>query len=354
MEKEIVFFDEAGTPFNGATIENTPLGGCETAILRVAEGLAAKGFTVTVYNNCLEEGMFNKVEYKNRKRFESEAKNGFGMFVSQRGLSVFQSKFSAEKKFLWLQDNPKGELYSAELKLHLRKVLPEIDSFFVVSKFQKNALVEGFPFAGKKGFFLTRNGVDEKIVSELKAKEKNPGKFVYSTTPFRGLAVLLKLWPEIKRRIAEAELHIFGGRKVYQMSEGKWQRLYDKAGGMEAVFVHGALPQKELLSELSDASLYLYPNTFEETSCISAMESISLGVPIITSRRGALPETVRKGCGVLIEGDPLKNDYQQKFVEETVGVSENRKKWKEMNQECLKQDFSWKTVVKEWVEFLEK
>ena len=149
MEKEIVFFDEAGTPFNGATIENTPLGGCETAILRVAEGLAAKGFTVTVYNNCLEEGMFNKVEYKNRKRFESEAKNGFGMFVSQRGLSVFQSKFSAEKKFLWLQDNPKGELYSAELKLHLRKVLPEIDSFFVVSKFQKNALVEGFPFAGK-------------------------------------------------------------------------------------------------------------------------------------------------------------------------------------------------------------
>ena len=117
---------------------------------------------------------------------------------------------------------------------------------------------------------------------------------------------------------------------------------------MESVFVHGPLPQKELAGEMSDAFLYLYPNTFGETSCISVMESMSLGVPVITSRKGALPETVHEGCGILIDGDPYAEEYRRKFIESTVTAATDRVLWKKMHETCLEQDYTWKSVVDQW------
>lgn len=351
--ESIVFYDEGGVPFNGETIHKKPLAGSESAICYMAKEFSKKGINATVYNNCEEEGEFDGVTYLNRKKFEKNAEKGFDVFVAQRGLTVFLNKFGAKTKIFWMQDNPNGVNYWKELNSKLAPALNGIDAIFPISNFQKNALLENFPFASKKKIIVTRNGVDLEKIEKARSEKTCFEKFVYTTTPFRGLDVLLKIWPEIKRDYPAGELHIYGGMKVYQMDEEPFMQLYSKAETMEGVFVHGAFSQQELFRIISDSFLYLYPNTFEETGCISLMESISLGIPAISSMKGALPETVRKGCGALISGDPHSLQYAEQFVKETLKLCESKSEWKKMRKRCLKQDYSWKTVAKEWIDAIE-
>ena len=62
------------------------------------------------------------------------------------------------------------------------------------------------------------------------------------------------------------------------------------------------------------SSILCYPNTFEETSCITALEAQAAGCAIVTSAFGALPETVGEG-GILIGGEPGTPAYLDQFSE---------------------------------------
>ena len=55
----------------------------------------------------------------------------------------------------------------------------------------------------------TRNGID--LTRFAEPVERNPHKAVYSSSPDRALPVLLDVWPKIRERVPDAELHIFYG-----------------------------------------------------------------------------------------------------------------------------------------------
>src|SRR5207245_3605640 len=80
------------------------------------------------------------------------------------------------------------------------------------------------------------------------------------------------------------------------------------AHGDRVVYL-GALPKAQLHEHLATAGVYVYPTpspalpTFNEVSCILAMEAQAAGLPIVTSRRGALPETIAEGAGSLLDGE---------------------------------------------------
>ena len=53
----------SGMPFNGTTIQNSSLGGSETAAYYLAKGMAEKGHKVTLFTNSQEEGLWDGVRY---------------------------------------------------------------------------------------------------------------------------------------------------------------------------------------------------------------------------------------------------------------------------------------------------
>jgi glycosyltransferase involved in cell wall biosynthesis len=60
---------------------------------------------------------------------------------------------------------------------------------------------------------------------------------------------------------------------------------------LESVVYRGSVNNFNLRKELPSFDILAYPNTFEETSCISVIEGLSCGLKVVTSNLGALPET---------------------------------------------------------------
>jgi glycosyltransferase involved in cell wall biosynthesis len=207
----------------------------------------------------------------------------------------------------------------------------------------------------------TRNGIDfTRFAAEV---ERNPKKVVYSSSPDRGLPVLLSVWPEIRKRVPDAELHVFYGffnwRKIAEARNDQEQlrgidflekQLADLAS--HGVHNRGKVDQVTLAHEFTTAGVWAHPTWFTETSCLTAMEAQAAGLRIVTSSIAALNETVGD-YGVLLDGDWLTPEYQARFVDEVVRAIEAPEgEWKKAREEIKARafrDFDLDELAEDWV-----
>lgn len=126
-------------------------------------------------------------------------------------------------------------------------------------------------------------------------------KFIYSSTPFRGLDTLLHAWPMIRRVFPESTLDVYSGMGVYQqVSDSQFAPLYERCKSLDGVRYFGSVNQPELAMAYSRADILAFPSTYRETSCITVMEAMASGCIIVSTTLGAIPETCN-GFGFLTE-----------------------------------------------------
>lgn len=175
--------------------------------------------------------------------------------------------------------------------LHDVENINKIDHFVFVSHWQSEQFRKLFNIPGYKTSVIKN--------AHLGTFPKTPRvsdtiKVCYTSTPWRGLDVLLRAWEILQPE--NAELHVFSGCTIYgdefaQNNDAQYQHLYDKCQSLSNVIYHGNIPNEELRKELVTFDILAYPNTFEETSCIAVIEALASGLRVITSNLGALPET---------------------------------------------------------------
>ena len=81
------------------------------------------------------------------------------------------------------------------------------------------------------------------------------------------------------------------GKSFYDENDKYYQTLYDQAESLPNVNYIGYNPNNNIVQHLKDKRMYVYPSTFEETSCISLLECMAAGLYCITTDFGALFET---------------------------------------------------------------
>ena len=78
-----VLFIDNGVEFDSLVLREEPFGGAEVAFVSLVESLVKLGLKVTVYNNCINEGLINGVKWKRiGKELEYE---DFEVLVVNRG-----------------------------------------------------------------------------------------------------------------------------------------------------------------------------------------------------------------------------------------------------------------------------
>jgi glycosyltransferase involved in cell wall biosynthesis len=148
--------------------------------------------------------------------------------------------------------------------------------------------------------------------------------------------------------------------KVYQWGGSKDKSEYGhiyRAANQPGVNMHGSVPQPDLLRAAAAAGFLLYPNTFQETSCIAAIEAQANGAVVVTSANAGLNETVENGkTGICLAGAPASREYQSEFVRTVCGLLANRERLQELSANARKRAFeryTWDVVAREWIDLFE-
>ena len=170
-----------------------------------------------------------------------------------------------------------------------RTLVGAVQCFVFVSDWQRERYIRTFGLPPERCVVL-QNATN--ISPGLREWKASPvWRCAYTSTPFRGLSVLLDTWERLSP--AHAELHIWSSMKLYKMDDTSYNHLFDRAEAMRNVIYHGIVPNPDLRAALRDMHFLTYPSTFEETSCLAVIEAMAAGCRVIVPSLGALPETTR-------------------------------------------------------------
>jgi glycosyltransferase involved in cell wall biosynthesis len=257
--------------------ELNPLGGSETAALRMADALKKLGHNLRIITN-------------------NDDLNGLScdIFISLRIWQVFQAGiYPGKANYLWCQDDSNQpiveDLRKPEIALPLYN---RLDGIFMISAYQQVQWIVNLNVMVEK-IIPTINGIplEKFTINPDTLRQRKPWAY-YASTPFRGLHLLLHAWPEIRKAVPNAQLHLFTSMKLYQVEETQeYEQMYATARNLPGINYRGAVGQAELRETSQKCRALAYPCTFPETSCITAMEAMASGCAVVSTSTGALIET---------------------------------------------------------------
>jgi glycosyltransferase involved in cell wall biosynthesis len=359
---KIAFLDTMIIDYVIETVYQRPMGGSSSALCYLAEELAKQGQEVFVLNRTTTPGVSRGVTCLPFETLQPELRHSFDVLV----VSNMAGQASQIRAML----NPKTKLILWSGHAHDQPAIQPLqdpqewatyDGIALVSNWQREQYHQHF------GIDINQMRVLQNAISPsfekclpsdrpiLSAKAKPP-VLVYTSTPFRGLDILLNLFPAIRQAVPGTRLRIFSSMQVYNMPDADYEPLYRQCRETEGVEYIGSVSQPELAQELQSAIGLFYPNTFAETSCIAVMEAMASGCLILTSELGALSETTA-GFGYLI---PMTENYMQQFLDGAIALLNNSlqphnpKLEEHLSSQVnfVKQTYTWATRAQEWVEWL--
>ena len=141
---------------------------------------------------------------------------------------------------------------------------------------------------------IIKNGFDDDLILKAQYKPSDKIKLVYTSTPWRGLDVLLGAMEKVKSD--KIELDVYSSTQIYgdqfkDLVDKEYVALYEKAKSLKNVNYKGYTHHKDLVKVLHNYDIFVYPNHWEETSCIAAIEALACGQVGLVTNNGALYET---------------------------------------------------------------
>jgi len=205
---------------------------------------------------------------------------------------------------------------------------------------------------------VIKNGINNFPARKV-YKKGQPIKILHHNTPWRGLNVLLRAMQEVKD--PNITLDVYSSTQVYgdsfkQQNDDQFKPLYEQAKQLPNVNYIGYETNEYILKNITDYDLYVYPSTFEETSCVSAMEALAAGVHVITNNYGALYET----CAEWPVYVNYTDNYEQMAIATASAITTASQYLHESfiqehldeQQKFYKRFYNWNKKGMEWKNFL--
>jgi glycosyltransferase involved in cell wall biosynthesis len=328
----IVMADD-GITFDGATLEERPLGGAETSFIEMANALAARGHDVLVCNKCEAERVHKGVTWRPIARGVPDTAD---LYIPNRGDRLIRLCPGARSVIFWIH-NPAGYLmkWRYQWKLALRRPV------IVFSGASHASTYPPYAFAG--GRETVPYGLTDIFCHAEERTEPPPPRVVFTSNPMRSLDWLLDLWEaRIRPAVPNAELHVFAGMATYGAAgaakAGRMGPVLDRAAALagQGVILRGPVPKSQLVGELAQARALLYRGDIGETFCSAVAEAQAMGVPAVLRDIACMRERVIEGeTGHCVADDGA-------FVSTSIRLLTDDSLWRRMHRACLERQRSWR------------
>ncbi len=234
-----------------------------------------------------------------------------------------------------------------------RELVDSVTCFVFVSYWQRDRYFNTFGLPLQRCIVI-RHALD--MNPEMRRCEVAPIlRCAYTSTPFRGLSILLDAWERVSP--ANAELHIWSSMKLYLDNDRPYEHLYARVQSLRSVFYHGIVPNPELRAALRSMDFLTYPCTFPETACLAAIEAMAAGCRLIIPFLGALPETTA-GYARIYPWRSNADEHVSIFSENL--AAELARPWAGNPDLSLSQQafcaavYNWSRCLREWRQLIER
>jgi glycosyltransferase involved in cell wall biosynthesis len=360
----IAFLDTQELDYTADTPYRLPLGGSQSALCYLAAELARLGHEVAVLNATTSPGWHRGAQFLNLARVPADLLPRLDVVVVlnwAHGLWLRRQLGIRAPLVLWLS-------HAADQPVVAPLAEPEErdawSGFAFVSDWQQERFIDQFRISRDRVRVL-RNAISPAFAETPLApawfERGEPPVLVYTSTPFRGLDILLLAFRIIRQQIPQVRLRVFSSMAIYQVkaAQDEYRPLYAQCLA-EGVDYRGPLGQTRLAQELRGVAGLAYPSTFAETSCIAVLEAMAAGAFIFTTRLGALPETTN-GFGYLVDDEPDPQILAERFAAMTVqawhelgadpaAASQRR----EAQARFVRDRYRWSDRAAEWASWLEQ
>lgn len=364
----LAFLDSMGWNYTPDSAYERPMGGTQSALSYLTERLAAMGHEVTLLNGVTSPTSARGVRVLPTTDQQIGFLDAVDALVVAGGCTsqvagVLRRATAVGKLILWT-GHATNEPAMADLANPATRDL--FDTYVFVSDWQKNRYQDVFGIPADRSVVL-RNAIAPAFENLFPAgtpvfdPRPWPPVLAYTSTPYRGLNVLLGGFPFVREEVPGTTLKVFSSMAGYEStpaSSDPFTNMYDQARRTEGVEYVGAVPQPRLAEELKKVSVLAYPNTFEETSCIAVMEAMAAGCLIATCSRGALPETLAS-FGVTLPPHEDTNIFATNYAQMLVWLLPRLVAERPAFEERLRRQVehvnatgTWTVRAKEWEAFL--
>jgi len=192
-------------------------------------------------------------------------------------------------RVFWCHDLPEDPESN---KFRDQKFKDSFHKFIFISnwQYQRYQLIHGIPYDFKS--IVLETGI-EPAPETCFEKPEGPIRLVYTSTPQRGLEILVPVFEKLAEIHDDIHLDVFSSFKIYGWDDAdkQFEPLYEKIRQHPKMTYHGFVPNDVLKDHLNKSHIFAYPSIWYETSCRAMLEAMSAGLVCVHSNLAALPET---------------------------------------------------------------
>lgn len=354
------------------------IGGSEYSMLKLAYKLQSKGYDVTVAGD-VQLGWLWGVKWVNEDALKNNrgprglneahdvrVKDHYDIVIGNNYISFIKHleavNISFDKAYFWMHNEDYYKWYKGEELNEYKSYFkhPKLKAIIGVSKFHANILKENasklFDYTPHEAHTYIRsidNAIDLDDYTEWKNEpieidtdNKVKGRVIWSSSPDRGLDMILRNWKDWKAKRPDLSLVVCSPPYSVGWLDKKMLK------GLKGVEWKANLCPLDLKREIAKAEYWIYCSDYVETYCISALEMMMGKVKIMTTGTGNIMSLIGSGDrGEICTMDPdsVINDLLNDINKPIYNTRQTNKVNKALRWASNE---NWDNRVNEWIKMI--
>lgn len=246
---------------------------------------------------------------------------------------------------VWGQDITKSPNKSLIMKWIIKYVFKKAKFVYCTSKYlvnetkiyiNDNKKIIRIPFGIENNFFVQEQKDKNNIIiiGSTKSLEKN-----------YGLDILIKAFSKVHNKFPNIRLKLVGSGTY----KNKLVKLINKLGIKEYCELIPAIDHKEMPEVLSYFDIYVMPSVEPESFGVAALEASAVGIPVIGSGIGGIPEIViNNRTGILVP--PNDEHALTQALTELLKSKQKRIDFGQNGRKFVKAEYQWENNLQKLIQ----
>lgn len=211
----------------------------------------------------------------------------------------------------------------------------------------------GMPYDNKS--IIIETAIDPIVPLE---KSKDEIRLVYSSTPQRGLALLVPVFEKLAEKYDNIVLDVFSSFKIYGWDDAdkQFEPLYERCRNHPRINYHAFAPNEVVRESLAKAHIHAYPSIWTECNSRSVIEAMSAGCLCVHPNMGGLIDT-SGGLNFMYQGHHDHNTHANIFyqaLDNAISVvnKDDVQNYLRLVKTYADSRFNWTKITQQWVDLL--